>query len=142
MPQLQKIHSISAWVSRKTGLRANFSSKLKKQSIQFRTFKKIHVKRYCNGPIARRTEVSTIAPLEIKKLNKQLFWAHLLIQYVHRLFHEPNQKYDRIPIGLVRSDIILSTSVTPPTYVGSWFQKNFRLRASQTTRGPIELLVR
>ncbi len=34
------------------------------------------------------------------------------IQYAHRLFHEPNQKFDRTSAGWVRSEIKLSAGVT------------------------------
>jgi hypothetical protein len=42
-----------------------------------------------------------------------------LIQFVHRLFHEPNQKFDRTSVGWVRSEITLSADVTLLNCVGS-----------------------
>ena len=43
---------------------------------------------------------------------------------------------------LLRLEIKLSAGLTIPSNAGSQFQKQFRLRASQTSRGPVELLVR
>ncbi len=59
------------------------------------------------------------------------------MQYAHRLFHKPNQKFDRNSVDWIHSEIKLSAGVTLPAHVGSYLQK--KILGSGQAR-PVEVL--